>query len=315
MIINTGQRTDIPAFYSKWFMNRIRQGYVYVRNPYYPSLVTKFSLTPDVVDVIGFCTKNPRPMFQYLDELKPFGQFWYVSITGFEKDLEPNVPTIDQVIEDFKYLSSKVGKNAVGFRYTPIIVNEKYTVKRHIETFKYITEKLEGYTTLSVFGFIDLYDKLKRNHPELKDATDEEKIYIAKEFSKIAKEHHMELRLCSKEKWLKDYGIDIDGCMRLEDYERSINTKLNIKQKMQARKGYCACYLSNDIGTYNSCLHLCSYCYANGNKNHVISNYKKHDDNSPFLIGHLEPNDKVREAKQESYKQAISFDLFQSFNE
>ncbi|MDE7214075.1 MAG: DUF1848 domain-containing protein [Anaeroplasmataceae bacterium] len=315
MIINTGQRTDIPAFYSKWFMNRIRQGYVYVRNPYYPSLVTKFSLTPDVVDVIGFCTKNPRPMLEYLDELKPFGQFWYVSITGFEKDLEPNVPTIDQVIEDFKYLSSKVGKNAVGFRYTPIIVNEKYTVKRHIETFKYITEKLEGYTTLSVFGFIDLYDKLKRNHPELKDATDEEKIYIAKEFSKIAKEHHMELRLCSKEKWLKDYGIDIDGCMRLEDYERSINSKLKIKQKMQARKGYCACYLSNDIGTYNSCLHLCSYCYANGNKNHVMNNYKKHDDNSPFLIGHLEPNDKVKEAKQESYKQDISFDLFQGFNE
>ncbi len=310
MIINTGQRTDIPAFYSKWFMNRIREGYVLVRNPYYPSLVTKFSLNPDVVDVIGFCTKNPRPMFPYLDELKPFGQFWYVSITGFDKDLEPNVPSIDQVIEDFKYLSSKVGKNAVGFRYTPIIVNEKYTVKRHIETFKYITEKLEGFTTLSVFGFIDLYDKLKKNHPELKDATDEEKIYIAKEFSKIAKEHKMQLRLCSKEKWLKDYGIDIEGCMRLEDYERSINSKLKIKQKMQARKGYCACYLSNDIGTYNSCLHLCSYCYANGNKNHVISNYKKHDDNSPFLIGHLEPNDKVREAKQESYKEPVNFDLF-----
>ena len=84
MIINTGQRTDIPAFYSKWFMNRIREGYVLVRNPYYPSLVTKFLLNPDVVDVIGFCTKNPRPMFKYLDELKPFGQFWYISITGFE---------------------------------------------------------------------------------------------------------------------------------------------------------------------------------------------------------------------------------------
>ncbi|MDE5856076.1 MAG: DUF1848 domain-containing protein, partial [Anaeroplasmataceae bacterium] len=135
MIINTGQRTDIPAFYSKWFMNRIREGYVMVRNPYYPNLVTKFLLTSDVVDVIGFCTKNPRPMFPYLDELKPFGQFWYVSITGFEKDLEPNVPSIDQVIEDFKYLSKKVGKNAIGWRYTPIIVNEKYTVKRHIETF------------------------------------------------------------------------------------------------------------------------------------------------------------------------------------
>ncbi|MDE6240988.1 MAG: DUF1848 domain-containing protein [Anaeroplasmataceae bacterium] len=314
MIINTGQRTDIPAFYPKWFMNRIREGYVLVRNPYYPTLVTKFLLTPDVVDVIGFCTKNPRPMFPYLDELKPFGQFWYVSITGFEKDLEPNVPSINQAIEDFKYLSEKVGKNAIGWRYTPIIVNEKYTVKRHIETFKSIAKQLEGYTTLSVFGFVDLYDKLKRNHPEIKDCSDEDKIYIAKEFSKIAKEHHMDLRLCSKEKWLRDYGIDVEGCMRIEDYERSINSKLKIKQKMQARKGYCACYLSNDIGTYNSCLHLCTYCYANGNKNTVMNNYKMHDDNSPFLIGHLQPNDKIKEANQESYKIPISFDLFQNLD-
>lgn len=139
MIINTGQRTDIPAFYSMWFINRIREGYVLVRNPYYPSLVTKFLLNPDVVDVIGFCTKNPRPMFKYLDELKPFSQFWYISITGFDKDIEPNVPSIDQVIEDFKFLSDKVGKNAIALRYTPIIINEKNTLQRHIDTFEYIT--------------------------------------------------------------------------------------------------------------------------------------------------------------------------------
>lgn len=202
MIINTGQRTDIPAFYSKWFINRIREGYVLVRNPYYPSLVTKFLLNPDVVDVIGFCTKNPRPMFKYLDELKPFGQFWYISITGFDKDIEPNVPSIDQVIEDFKFLSYKVGKNAIALRYTPIIINEKYTLQRHIDTIEYITSKLEGYTSLAVFGFVDIYDKLKRNHPEIIDCDDSLKIIIAKEFLKIANKHHMELRLCSKEKWL-----------------------------------------------------------------------------------------------------------------
>lgn len=302
MIINTGQRTDIPAFYSEWFMNRIKEGYVLVRNPYYPNLVTKFLLNPEVVDVIGFCTKNPRPMFKYLDDLKEFGQFWYVTITGFDQDLEPNVPSIKQVIEDFKILSNKVGKHAVGFRYTPIIINDKYTIDRHIKTFKYIVEQLDGYTSLAVFGFVDLYDKLKKNHPEIKDCSDEEKIFIAKEFFKIAKEHRMDLRLCSKEKWLKDYGIDVNGCMRIEDYERSIKTSLHIKQKMQARKGYCACYLSNDIGCYNSCMHLCTYCYANGNKDQILKNYKNHDVNSPFLIGHLKPNDKIKLANQESYK-------------
>lgn len=302
MIINTGQRTDIPAFYSKWFMNRVREGFVMVRNPFYPTIVTKFKLDPEVVDVIGFCTKNPRPMFPYLDELKPFGQFWYVSITAFDKDLEPNVPPIDQVIEDFKYLSKKVGKNAMGWRYTPIIVNDKYTVERHIKTFEYIAKELKDYITLAVFGFVDIYDKLKRNHPEIKDCSDEDKITIAKAFKEIADKYNLDLRLCSKEKWLSNYGIDVDGCMRLEDYERSIKSSLDIKQKMQARKGYCSCYLSNDIGEYNSCLHLCSYCYANGNKQQIIKNYKNHDDNSPLLIGHLNTDDKIRDAKQISYK-------------
>lgn len=303
MIINTGQRTDIPAFYSKWFINRIREGYVLVRNPYYPSLVTKFLLNPDVVDVIGFCTKNPRPMFKYLDELKPFGQFWYISITGFDKDIEPNVPSIDQVIEDFKFLSDKVGKNAIALRYTPIIINEKYTLQRHIDTFEYITSKLEGYTSLAVFGFVDIYDKLKRNHPEIIDCDDSLKIIIAKEFLKIANKHHIELRLCSKEKWLSSYGIDVNGCMRLEGYERAIGFSLTPTKKIEARKGYCTCYLSNDIGSYNSCLHLCSYCYANGNSNLVLSNFKKHDDDSPFLIGNISPDDKIRLAKQESWKE------------
>lgn len=305
MIINTGQRTDIPAFYSKWFINRIREGYVLVRNPYYPSIVTKFLLNPKVVDVIAFCTKNPRPMFPYLDEIKEFGQFWYITITGFDKDLEPNVPPIDQVIEDFKYLSNKVGKNAIGWRYTPIIVNDKYTKEYHIATFKRIASELENYTSLAVFGFIDLYPKLIKNHPEIKDTDDETKIEIAKAFKQIADQHHLDLRLCSKEKWLKDYDIDVDGCMRIEDYEKSINTRLNIKQKMEARKNYCACYLSNDIGEYNTCMHLCKYCYANGQESLIRKNYANHDDCSPLLIGHLSKDDKIRDAKQESSKELI----------
>ena len=301
MIINTGQRTDIPAFYSKWFINRIKEGYVLVRNPYYPKKVTKFILDPKVVDVIGFCTKNPRPMFKYLDDIKMFGQFWYVSITGFGSDLEPNVPPIDIAIEDFKYLSNKVGSKSVSWRYTPIIINEKYTKERHIKTFEYIASKLEGFTNLAVFGFVDIYPKLAKNHPEIKDTDDLTKIEIAEAFQKIAKAHNIELRLCSKEKWQKDYGIDVDGCMRIEDYENSISKKLNIKNKMQARKGYCSCYLSNDIGSYNSCLHLCTYCYANGSKDLIIANYKKHDDNSPFLIGNIEDGDEIKDAVQESY--------------
>ena len=302
MIINTGQRTDIPAFYSKWFMDRIHEGYVLVRNPYYPELVTKFLLNPEVVDVIGFCTKNPRPMLPYLEELKPFGQFWYVSITGFEQDYEPNVPPIDQVIEDFKTLSNAIGPSAVGWRYTPIILDQTYTAKRHIETFERIASSLEGHTELVAFGFVDLYPKMMKLHPDIFDTDDATKIEIAQAMQSIAKKHHMQLRLCSKEKWLARYGIDVEGCMRVQDYEKSIDASLEVKQKMEARKNYCACYLSNDIGAYNSCLHLCRYCYANGSEREIRQNYANHDDASPLLIGHLGPKDKVRLAKQESFK-------------
>lgn len=301
MILNTGQRTDIPAFYAKWFHNRLKEGFVMVRNPYYPKLVTKFALDPKVVDVIGFCTKNPRPLFPYLEELKPFGQIWHISITGFEKDLEPNVPKIEEVIKDFQFLSKRLGAKAMSWRYTPIIVNEKYTVERHIKTFEEIARQLEGYTANVIFGFLDRYPKLSKIHPELKDCSDEEKIFLSKAFLEIAKRHKMNLRLCSKEKWLVCYGIDVDGCMRIEDYERSIGARLDVKEKMEARKGYCACFLSNDIGAYNSCPHLCAYCYANGRKEEVLRNFKTHDDDSPLLLGHLKEDDQIHEAKQVSF--------------
>ena len=301
MIINTGQRTDIPAFYSKWFMNRIKEGYVLVRNPYYPNLVTKFILNPNVVDVIGFCSKNPHPMLKYLDDLKEYNLFWHITITAYDNDIEPNVPSIDDVINDFIYLSNKIGKNSVVWRYTPIIINDKYTVEKHIETFKYIASKLHKYTNIVIFGFLDLYDKLITNKPELKDANDTDKITLSKKFLEICKEYNLNLRLCSKEKRLKDYGIDINGCMRIEDYELAINKNLIIKDKMEARKGYCSCYLSNDIGAYNSCLHFCKYCYANGKDETIIRNNKMHDPNSPFLIGNSRKDDIIKEAKQVSY--------------
>ena len=301
MIINTGQRTDIPAFYSEWFINRIKAGFVLVRNPYNPKLVTKFKLDPKIVDVIGFCTKNPRPMFKYLDILKPFGQFWYITITGFDTDLEPNVPKIDEVIEDFKFLSNKIGKNSIAIRYTPIIINEKYTKERHIKTFEYIISKLSGYTNLATFGFLDIYPKLERNHKDLNDTDDKTKIEISLEFKRIAKKYNMELRLCSKEKWLKEYDIDVNGCMRLEDYERSIGKNLIIKKRMDARKNYCSCLISNDIGMYNTCPHLCKYCYANGDKKIIIDNYMMHNPNSPLLIGDIKEDDIIKDANQESY--------------
>ena len=123
MIIQTGMRTDIPAFYSKWFMNRIKEGYVLVRNPYNERQVTRYRLTPDVVDLIAFCTKNPAPMLPYMNVLKPYGQYWFVTITPYGRDIEPNVPDKEKVMDDFKKLSDIVGVDSMGWRYDPIFID------------------------------------------------------------------------------------------------------------------------------------------------------------------------------------------------
>lgn len=112
MIINTGQRTDIPAFYAEWFANRLREGFVCVRNPYDPNRVSRYRLDPAVVDAICFCTKNPVPMFPYMEMLRGFGQLWFVTITPYGRDIEPNVPDKHRLLEAFRVLSDKVG---VGF--------------------------------------------------------------------------------------------------------------------------------------------------------------------------------------------------------
>lgn len=114
MIINTGMRTDIPAFYADWFAGRLKAGFVLVRNPYNPHSITRYRLTPDVVDLIGFCTKNPTPMLPHMDLLRPFGQYWFVTITPYGKEIEPHVPGKLQVLDSFKRLSDIVSVDSVG---------------------------------------------------------------------------------------------------------------------------------------------------------------------------------------------------------
>ena len=187
MIINTGCRTDIPAFYSKWFINRIREGYVLVRNPYFEEKVTKYVLDSSVVDYIDFCTKNPCPMIKYMAELRNFNLFWYVTITLYGKDIEPNVPDRDIVIDGVKQLRSFSNNLFVGWRYDPIFFNDEFDIDRYIMEFRDIASKLSGYVDCCVISFLDMYEKVKRNASDLIVPSKDEMIYLAKEFVSIGK--------------------------------------------------------------------------------------------------------------------------------
>ena len=300
MIINTGQRTDIPAFYAEWFANRLREGVVCVRNPYNPSQVSRYRLDPTVVDVIGFCTKDPTPMFPYMDLLKNYGQYWFVTITPYGRDMEPNVPDKHRLLEDFKRLSEQVGVNAIGWRYDPILLSERYTTAYHLRAFETMASALEGYTQTAVISFIDLYPKVRRNFPEAREVRAEERIRLGKALIEIASAHGMIVKPCAEGDELAPYGADCSGCMRLGDYEKAIGKKLSAPKRKGTRAG-CACYLACDIGAYNTCKHLCKYCYANAEPTRVLTQSRLHDPRSPFLIGNYRDGDVIHDVPQRSW--------------
>ena len=228
MILNTGLRTDIPGFFSEWFYNRIDDGFVYVRNPYAKNQIYSYKLDPEFIDCIIFCTKNPRPMLENLEKIDKFNQYWQITITPYEKEVEPNVPPVDNVLESFKYLSNRLGKENVTLRYDPIFINEKYTLETHIESFEYIADSLSDYTTEAIISFIDLYEKTKRNFPKTKEVNKDERLMIGKEFARIGKKNNILIKTCVEGTELDKFGIDSSGCMTKEVIERAINKNLNI---------------------------------------------------------------------------------------
>ncbi len=300
MIIQTGMRTDIPAFYAKWLANRIKAGYVLVRNPYNPQQVTRYRLHPDVVDLLTFCTKNPQPMLPYMDRFQPFRMYWFVTITPYGKDIEPHVPDKQAVLQSFRALSKLVGPDAVGWRYDPILLNETYTVQTHLQAFQRMAEYLDGYTKTCVISFVDRYEKVKRNFPEVSVVGHDDRLYLGRKMIEIAARHGMTVKPCGEGTELEPFGADCSGCMSKETYEQVLGSSLDFPKKTPLRKE-CSCFLGSDIGAYNACPHLCRYCYANYDKQTVLQNFRRHDPTSPFLIGGSLPGDEVHQAEQQSW--------------
>lgn len=301
MIINTGSRTDIPAFFSDWFYNRIKEGFVLTRNPYYPNQVLKYKINPDVVDCIVFCTKNPQPMLDRIEEISRFNQFWFVTITPYEKDIEPFVPDKNRVMDAFKQLSDIVGIKAISLRYDPIFITEKYNLEFHITEFEKMCRNLNRYTDNCVISFIDLYAKTKRNFPSVREVNINEREIIEKKFSEIGRKYGIIIRTCCEGTEAAKYGIDISGCMTKEIIERAVGATLKVPKSRKPARSDCNCLLGNDIGMYNTCGHGCIYCYANYDRDIVVKNMKLHNPKSPFLIGTWEEGDIIKDAVQSSY--------------
>ena len=304
MIISVSRRTDIPAFYADWFYNRLRAGYVLVRNPMNLHSVSKVRLTADVVDAFVFWTKNPLLMARRLDELAAYPYYFQFTLTGYEADIEPGVPDKRRVLlPAFKDLAVRIGKKRVIWRYDPIFFSAKYTAEWHLACFEALAVELHNSTERCVISFMDSYRNTKRNAQQLGaiELSREELYAFAGQLARIAAKYEIKLQTCAESMDLTALGIMPSACIDKVLLEDICGFKLNVKKDANQR-AECCCAASIDIGAYNTCPGGCLYCYANYNAPLVQTNIASHNKTSPLMSGTLTPQDVVTERKMKSCK-------------
>lgn len=298
MILQVSGRTDICALYPKWFINRLKEGYVLVRNPYNEQIVSNINISKDVVDCIAFCTKNPLKMIPYLKIIDELGYNYYfmITITPYDHDIEPGLPPKLDIIKSFIRLSNIIGKNRVIWRYDPIFLNKRYDIEFHIKMFEKMCQLLFNYTNIVIISFLDIYKNIVGKFNELSDKQID---YLSKHLGMIAAKYNLRIQSCSEKYHLDKYGIVKGSCLDKQYIEELIGYPLEIKTNQN--RSNCSCLASIDIGAYSCCNHGCTYCYA-CNHQMVKKNMSMHNENSPMLLGDLCDTDKVVERVVSSNK-------------
>lgn len=302
MIINTGGRTDTVQYYTDWLLNRFSEGYVLARNPLFPNKVNRYELTPDRVDCVVFCSKNYKPILPRLHEITDrFHTYFHYTITAYGKDIEPGVPSIEESMQTLIELSKLAGKQRVAWRYDPVLLTEKYTVSRHLETFEKMANMLAPYIDRCIFSFVEMYKKLEINMPELIPLSAQDMEELAQGLGSIAEKNGIYLQTCGTNGDYTRYGIHASGCMTLDILGKANDISFkNLKHKGMRQGSHCI--ESRDIGAYDTCLNGCKYCYANKNPRKAYENYKYHDPVSPLLLGQVNPEDTIVQGAQKSFQ-------------
>lgn len=302
MILSVSRRTDIPAFYSDWFFNRLKAGFVCVRNPMYPEKVSKISLDKEVIDCIVFWTKNAKPMLDRLDELDGYNYYFQYTLNPYGTDVEPIIGKDKNThIKTLIQLSEKIGPDKVIWRYDPIFTNQKYTKDYHIKVFKEMAEALRGYTSHVVISFLDLYGQTKRNMPDIDEFNESECRDLVKQMVQIAQDNGMVIESCAEKIDLSEEGVMHGHCIDKNLIEEIIGYRLT-GGKDKGQRQECGCMESIDIGVYNTCKNGCKYCYAVYGTKDTIENTKLYNPESPILCGIEMPTDIITERSMRSLR-------------
>jgi len=315
MIISASRRTDIPAFYSKWFFNRIEAGWCQVPNPLNYNQLSFVSLKPEDVDAIVFWSKNPSPMLSYLNKLDIMGFRYYFQFTlnDYDRLLEPGLPSLKERINTFKKLSELIGERRVIWRYDPIIISNLTTPEFHIAKFSNIAQELSGYTKRVVTSYADYYQKttrqlsnLENNYEITFDTEAANSTYawrLIKEMADIAKYYDMEIFTCAEEINFSEAGAPPGRCIDGELLNELWQLQGHDKKDPTQREA-CLCTISKDIGINDTCIHGCPYCYSTRNIELAKRRYSEHNPDSPVLWG------KTRELSEKEQIVKLRIPLF-----
>ena len=294
-IISASRRTDIPAFYSEWLINRIREGWCLVPNPLNYNQLLFVSLKPENVAALVFWSKNPDPMIKYLTEIdnRGFRYYFQFTLNDYPGILEPRIPNINERIQTFQILSEKIGSERVIWRYDPIIISNYTPPEYHIEKFYKISSALERYTNRVMVSFVDYYQKTNHSLSRLEDPGiqfDKEVVdtqvafELLKELHEIASARGIEIFTCAEDRDFSDTGVTPGGCIDGELLNKLWSLKGNYQKDKTQRKS-CLCVSSRDIGINDTCPHGCPYCYSTRNIDLARNRYAEHHPNSPVIWG------------------------------
>lgn len=298
MILSVSRRTDIPRFYSDWFFARMKEGFLYVRNPMNSHQISRIDLSPEPVELIVFWTKDPKAMLPRLLELKNIPSYLQFTLTGYGRDVESGLPSKQELIHTFIECSQILGPDRMVWRYDPIFINNRYEEEYHLRAFGQIAEQLNGHTKKVVISFLDWYGKTARNMKgvAVEEITPERMLRICKAMAEMAGSCGMRIEACAEAIDLSRSGVRHGSCIDPVMVESILGT--SIKQKKDKnQRSECGCLESVEIGAYDTCLMGCKYCYANDSRISVERKTALYDLHSPLLCGRVEEGDKITERK------------------
>lgn len=333
-IVSASRSTDIPAFYADWFIHRLKVGYSAWINPFNHA---KSYVSYENTRFIVFWSKNPKPLLEHLDyilEERKIGCYVQYTLNDYEEDrLETGVPPIEERVETFKALSKRLGKEAVIWRFDPmILLKDAIDIDCLIAKVERLGDQLHEYTTKLVFSYADisLYKKVKRNLDKggipYQEWTEGQMEELARRLAELNERKGWKLQLatCGEKIDTSKYGIAHNRCIdgdlivRLAWKDKELMKAMKVKiqhvqsdlfsndetqkadkgeipkgaiplpdghyfysvhKKDKGQRELCQCMAAKDIGEYNTCKHLCEYCYANTSKEDALRNYDKHGEN------------------------------------